>query len=105
MGRLLHLCCNVRDRQAVFEAFAIAQDEWGGCDVLINSAGIVRPGPSETLLPDDWYVMVDVHLTGAMWACQAAFPALAASERAAIVNISSAAGRMGMPHRASYYAV
>ncbi|TFD70996.1 MULTISPECIES: SDR family NAD(P)-dependent oxidoreductase [unclassified Cryobacterium] len=104
-AQLLNLRCDVRDRQAVFEAFAAVQDQWGGCDVLINSAGIARPGPSETLLPEDWNVMVDVHLTGAMWACQAAFPALAASDRAAIVNISSVAGRMGMPHRASYNAV
>ncbi|MFJ6359334.1 SDR family NAD(P)-dependent oxidoreductase [Pseudarthrobacter oxydans] len=104
-GQFLYLCCDVSDRQAVFEAFATIQDQWGGCDVLVNSAGIARPGPTETLLPEDWNVMVSVHLTGAMWACQAAFPALAASERAAIVNVSSVAGRMGMPHRASYNAV
>jgi len=104
-GRLLRLDCDISDRGAVFGAFAAVHDRWGGLDVLINSAGIARPGPSETLPPEDWKLMVDVHLTGTMWACQAAFPALSASDRAAIVNLSSVAGRMGMPHRASYNAV
>lgn len=49
--------------------------------------------------------MLNIHLTGTMWACQAAFPGLCASDRAAIVNLSSVAGRMGMPGRASYNAV
>lgn len=104
-GRLLHLQCDVSDRNAVATAFKNVQDQWGGLDVLINSAGISRPGPSETLAPQDWELMVDVHLTGAMWACQAAFPALSASESPVIVNLSSVAGRVGMPHRASYNAV
>ncbi|MET1089511.1 MAG: SDR family oxidoreductase [Arthrobacter sp.] len=104
-GKLLHLQCDVSNRNAVNTAFQSIQDEWGGLDLLINSAGIARPGPSATLAPHDWELMVDVHLTGTMWACQAAFPALCASEQPAIVNLSSVAGRMGMPQRASYNAV
>lgn len=104
-GRLLNLQCDVSDRSAVATAFNHIQDQWGGLDVLINSAGIARPGPSETLAPQDWELMLNVHLTGTMWACQAAFPALSVSEQPAIVNMSSVAGRMGMPHRASYNAV
>ncbi|NKX53051.1 SDR family NAD(P)-dependent oxidoreductase [Arthrobacter mobilis] len=103
-GRFLQLGCDVSDREAVAEALATVHDRWGGFDVLINSAGIARPGPSQTLPAQDWELMVNVHLSGTMWACQAAFPALSASGRAAIVNLSSVAGRMGMPHRASYNA-
>lgn len=49
--------------------------------------------------------MVDVHQGGPMRCCRAAFSMLAASEQGAIVNISSVAGTMGMPERASYNTV
>lgn len=103
--RLVHLRCDVSDQDAVFQTFAEIHDRWGGIDALVNCAGVARPGPSKSLSEADWNLMLDVHLTGTMWACQAAFPELCASDRAAIVNLSSVAGRMGMPGRASYNAV
>lgn len=104
-SQLSRLRCDVRDRDSVFQAFAEIHGRWGRIDGLINCAGVARPGPSETLPSRDWNLMLDVHLTGTMWTCQAAFPGLRASDRAAIVNLSSVAGRMGMPGRASYNAV
>lgn len=46
--------------------------------------------------------MLDIHLSGSMRSCRAAYPLLLKSDRAAIVNIASVAALTGMPGRASY---
>jgi len=86
---------------AAFESIAATE---GRLDVGVNCAGIARPAPSAELEDDDWVSLVDIHLSGTMRACRAAYPLLKASGKGAIINISSVASRAGMPKRASYCA-
>jgi NAD(P)-dependent dehydrogenase (short-subunit alcohol dehydrogenase family) len=76
----------------------------GRIDVLINNAGIINQCPTQSIPTSDWNELIDVHLGGTFRCSREAFPFLSAAGRSAIVNISSIAGQMGMPIRASYCA-
>lgn len=74
----------------------------GRLDAVVNCAGVAAPAPSEDVTDASWMNMLDIHLTGSMRSCRAAFPLLLESNRASIVNIASIASLVGMPGRASY---
>lgn len=96
---------DVTDRAVVDAAFASIADAEGRLDALVNCAGNARPVATAEITDDQWEPLLDVHLTGALRACRAAYPLLKASGAGSIVNISSVASVLGMPKRASYNTV
>lgn len=88
MGRralLLH--ADLRDAAAVRGMFARLGQEWGGLDVLVNSASIFRRTPLDEATDEDWAQHLDVNLT-APWLCiRAALPLLRARGGGKVVNI------------------
>ncbi|MFE7423825.1 SDR family NAD(P)-dependent oxidoreductase [Rhodococcus sp. NPDC057529] len=80
-------------------------DAFGGqLDAVVNCAGIARPIAAADGPDGEWARMVDIHLNGTMRVCRSAYSLLKSSDRAAIVNISSIAGAVGMSGRSSYSA-
>ncbi|MER5181248.1 SDR family oxidoreductase [Streptomyces sp. NPDC002896] len=98
----LAVIADVTRPEELTEAFATVTTRLGPVDGLVNSAGLTRPGPSQTLPVDDWRTVVDVDLSGTFYACQAAYEHLA--DGAAIVNIASIAATRGLPRRSAYSA-
>ncbi|MET0429099.1 MAG: SDR family oxidoreductase [Microvirga sp.] len=97
--------CDVSDRDAVKTFFAAAVDWLGGIDCLINNAGI--PGPTgrvDAIEPADWDRTLAVNITGQFNCVRMAVPELAQSRNASIINLSSAAGRLGFALRSPYAA-
>ncbi|WBL19392.1 SDR family NAD(P)-dependent oxidoreductase [Citricoccus sp. NR2] len=103
-GRARGVHCDVTDKASVDAAVDSIQTVEGRLDALVNSAGIARPTPAEHTTDEDWNVVVDIHLGGTMRISRSAFPLLAESG-GAIVNLSSVASVVGMPHRLSYTTV
>jgi NAD(P)-dependent dehydrogenase (short-subunit alcohol dehydrogenase family) len=77
----------------------------GGIDILINNAGVSGPTKQvEDITDDEWRRTMDVNINGQFYCVRAAVPAMKAQNSGVILNISSTAGRMGMPRRSVYSA-
>lgn len=96
---------DVSDEAQVRELMDTVRAELGGLDVLVNNAGIAGPtGPIETLDADAWKATFDVNVHGQFYCIKHALPMLREATDAALVNLSSAAGRLGMAGRSPYSA-
>jgi NAD(P)-dependent dehydrogenase (short-subunit alcohol dehydrogenase family) len=96
---------DVSDRAQVAKLFEEALAALGGLDVLVNNAGIAGPtGAVEEIAPEDWDRCIAINITGQFNCARLAVPHLRKSKNASIVNLSSAAGRLGFALRTPYAA-
>ena len=73
--------------------FDAALDALGGLDILVNNAGIAGPAAAvEDITVEDWDRTVAVNLNSQFYCARRAVPALRASGRGALINLSSVAG-------------
>jgi NAD(P)-dependent dehydrogenase (short-subunit alcohol dehydrogenase family) len=97
--------CDVSDRTDVARLFEEATGTLGGLDVLVNNAGVAGPTAKvEEMHPEDWDRTLAICLTGQFNCARLAVPLLRQSDNASIVNLSSAAGRLGFALRTPYAA-
>jgi|AntDeeMinimDraft_5_1070356.scaffolds.fasta_scaffold08664_3 short-subunit dehydrogenase len=75
---------------------------YGGLDILVNNAGVVSAGWLEKMSEDDISKQLQSNLVAPILLTRAALPALRQSQDAAIVNMSSIFGLVGMPFYATY---
>lgn len=70
--------------------------------ILVNNAGVTSVGPFAAERLEDMRLLVDVNVWGVVHGCRSFLPVLRAQDEAHIVNVSSMAGLMGLPHTATY---
>ena len=91
--RAMAVPCDVRDRASVDAGIAAVKKAYGRLDQLIAVAGRSAPTPSMENVADElWADLVDINLVGAVRCIRAALPLLSASDRAAVVMVSSVNG-------------
>jgi len=74
-------------------------------DVLVNNAGILRlGGPLESSLRD-WDALYQTNLRAAVHTTELFVPAMLRRKSGAVVNIASAAGKVGVPAMTAYSAM
>ena len=81
--------CDVREPQDVEALIARAVADFGGVNVLYNSAGVVRYGTVEELSVEDWDFQLDINLKGTFLTCKYAIPHMRKRGGGAIVNTAS----------------
>ncbi|HUP59105.1 MAG TPA: SDR family NAD(P)-dependent oxidoreductase [Thermoanaerobaculia bacterium] len=93
--RMLAVSGDVADLAAVERLFAATESRFGHCDVLINNAGMIDPGPFIDTTLDEWERMFAVNVRGAFLTCRRALPSMIERRGGAIVNVSSISGVVG----------
>jgi NAD(P)-dependent dehydrogenase (short-subunit alcohol dehydrogenase family) len=96
--------CDVASAASVESAVAGAVRALGGCDGLVNAAGVLVTKPFAEFDRETWDRLIAVNLTGPFNVIHAALPALQAAPSATIVNIASVSGYMPMAGTAGYSA-
>lgn len=108
MGRrALAIDADVTRRPDADRVIAEAVAEFGRVDILVNNAGLGICGERNLweIDDDEWYRVVDVNLNGVYLLTSRALRAMvAAGNGGRIINISSTAGRMGVPQYGAYCA-
>ena len=80
-------------------------DEHGAMDVVMNIAGISAWGTVQSLEHETWRRQVEVNLMGPIHVIEELVPPMVEAGRGGhLVNVSSAAGIIGMPWHAAYSA-
>lgn len=87
---------DVTDRHQVTRGVEGAVARHGPCDVLVTSAGIVRPGYFQDLPDSEFERHMAVNYFGTLWAIRAVVPAMIERSSGSIVAISSFAGLVGV---------
>ncbi len=103
-GSVLSVAADVADPASLEAAMAQVAAQFGGIDILVNSAGISAVGDVSANSDEQWARVLDVNVVGVARACRAALPYLRRSQHAAIVNLSSIAATAGLVQRALYSA-
>ena len=91
-------------RQACEAIVKAAIDEFGTVDILVNNAGITRDNLLMRMDEADWNDVLATNLSGPFWMTRAIARPMLKARSGRIINMSSAAGRMGNPGQANYAA-
>ena len=81
-----------------------ALDGLGSVDILVNNAGITRDNLIMRMDADEWDAVIDTNLSGPFWMTRAIARPMLKARSGRIINMSSAAGRMGNAGQANYAA-
>jgi 3-oxoacyl-[acyl-carrier protein] reductase len=85
---------DVTDEQSVISAFARVAEEFGGIDILVNSAGgYGKLTGVEEMQVEEWDRTVALNMRGTFLTCKHAIPYLKKSKAGRIINVSSISGR------------
>ncbi|MBH1965016.1 MAG: SDR family NAD(P)-dependent oxidoreductase [Comamonadaceae bacterium] len=93
---------SVTDFPAVQAMVQQAIDTWGRVDILVNNAGILRDKSFAKMDLDDFRLVLDVHLMGAVHTTKAVWPHMIAQGYGRIVMTTSSTGLYGNFGQSNY---
>ena len=96
---------DVSDYEAVRALAASVHAQVDAVDAVLNVAGIATWGTVSALSHDQWRRVIDVNLMGPIHVIESFVPQMVSAGRGGyLVNVSSAAGLIGLPWHAAYSA-
>ena len=101
-GTAVGLAMNVADPEAIEAGFGQAEEQLGGIDILVNSAGLLIVEPVLEFSLASWSRVMAINLTGTFLCSQRAGHGMAARGYGRIVNIASVSGMRAGVGRTAY---
>lgn len=100
-GNAFVIAADLSDEKQSEACIAQATEKMGGLDVLVNAAGILKPGRIEDTTLELWDEMMNINLRSVFHLMKLAVPHLERS-RGNIVNVSSVTGPRSFPGVLAY---
>jgi len=101
-GEAIASAASVTDFQAVSQMVAETMAKWGRVDILVNNAGILRDKSFAKMELDDFRLVVDVHLMGAVNCTKAVWDIMRDQNYGRIVMTTSSSGLFGNFGQSNY---
>jgi NAD(P)-dependent dehydrogenase (short-subunit alcohol dehydrogenase family) len=101
-GRALAIAGSVTDERAVAAMVTRVIDAWGRVDILVNNAGILRDKSFAKMSLDDFRLVMDVHLMGAVICTKAVWEQMREQRYGRVVMTTSSSGLYGNFGQANY---
>jgi NAD(P)-dependent dehydrogenase (short-subunit alcohol dehydrogenase family) len=95
---------SVAEQQAAANIVKTAVDAFGTVDIVVNNAGILRDKSFPNMTMDDYLLVMQVHLMGAVYVTHAAWPTLRGKAYGRVVLTSSNSGLYGNFGQTNYSA-
>lgn len=102
-GKARSCFVDIADAKAVNTVFGKVIKELGRVDILVNNAGVVGPEYPVQDMPDEqWHRIIAVNLHGVFYCSRAVLPTMLSRKQGRIVNVTSIAGKEGVPNITDY---
>lgn len=95
---------DIRDYSAVRSWTDETKDFYGGIDIIVNNAGVIKDKALALMEPDEWHEVINTNLNGTFNLTRAAIVSLIKQKSGIVINITSVSGITGMPRQTNYAA-
>ena len=95
---------DIKDYNAVKSWVDETKELFGGIDIVINNAGIIKDKALALMEPYDWQEVINTNLDGTFNLTRAAIVTLIKQKSGVIINIASVSGIVGIPRQTNYSA-
>lgn len=96
--------CDTAQTDSVHEACAAVTRALGEADVLVNNAGVLRPGPLAEVSLEDWNRLLSINLTGYLLCARQFAHAMRQRGQGSIVHVASISGHFPQTGSGAYSA-
>jgi NAD(P)-dependent dehydrogenase (short-subunit alcohol dehydrogenase family) len=97
------ISCDVAQPDDVQRAFTEIERSYETLDFAVNNAGITTSyGPIDQIATEEWDRAISINLNGVFYCLQQELRLISRHPSGAIVNVSSCAGLVAIPHQAAY---
>jgi len=94
--------CDTSSVESVISASETIEKSLGPCEVLVNTAAVLRPGALDTLSLAEWNAVLSVNLTGYFLCAQIFGRQMRAHRRGSLVHVASIAGSNAQGQSGAY---
>ncbi len=101
-GEAIAVACSVTDYAAVEAMVKQAMDSWGQVDILVNNAGILRDKTFVKMELEDFRLVLDVHLMGAVNCTKAVWEIMRNQQYGRVIMTTSSSGLFGNFGQSNY---
>lgn len=95
---------DIKDYNAVKSWVDKTMELFGGIDIVINNAGVIKDKALALMEPGDWHEVINTNLNGTFNLTRASIVPFIKQKSGVIVNIASVSGVVGIPRQTNYSA-